>query len=131
MSQAAFDTFTDQTKKFYAPVARLNWVIANSIGKITEFQLSTIRSFADLGISQLKNITCGASAEEIPSPVSIGHTQAEFFNAISSQAVENFKKMGELSNEIKEAMDDLFKDSLTIFSRGQESVMSAANTSTQ
>lgn len=127
LNTEAFTQFTDQTRKLYTPALRFNGIVANSIQRMIEIQLGAVRSCADLCLTQLKQGSEGIkNIEDLPSPIAIGHSQAELFSALSSQAVDSFKKMGELSNEIKEAMDELVRENLSVFTAVQEKATSQA-----
>ena len=109
MNQEAINLFSEQTKKFYAPFTQFNSIMANSLEKITELQLSAVKTYAELGLDQLRSLS---KIEDANSLNAFGQKQAELMSNISSQVVEDSKKMAELGNDFKAAIDELFKQSL-------------------
>lgn len=55
-----YDTFFSNTgaefQQLFAPLQKLNGLMVDQIAKVTEFQLAATRSYADMGVEQLRAV---------------------------------------------------------------------------
>ena len=54
MQDNIINAFAEQAKTMYAPLTKFNELMVENMEKMTEFQLNTIKSYAELSIDQMK-----------------------------------------------------------------------------
>lgn len=90
MNTDILSAFTQQSKRFMAPVQKLNDLAIANAEKLIAFQMASVRSYADLGMAQWK------AAAEVNDPESfLGYLtkQGARMTSMSEQVVADAKKV--------------------------------------
>ena len=62
MQENILNAFAEQAKTMYSPMAKFNSLFVDNMEKLTEFQISAIKSYAEMGLSQLKSAEIGRAS---------------------------------------------------------------------
>ena len=107
MNQEFVKNVTEQSRKFYKPFNLAQLLTIRSLEKLTEYQLATVKNYAELGMKQMK---ANAEITEPASLSDLGKRQAEWVESLSKQVLEDAKRLADISAEIKTDMEALMKD---------------------
>lgn len=107
MNQEFIKNITEQSRKLYKPFNLAQLLTIRSLEKLTEYQLATVKNYAELGLKQMK---ANAEITESGSPADFGSRQSEWINSLSKQVLDDTKRLADISNEIKQDMEVLMQD---------------------
>jgi len=110
MSQNTFESFNEQVKKLYAPIVNLNKLLLRNTEKLTEQSLSTIKTYAELGINQLHEVSQVSDAQSLSS---FSAKQAEWLNTVSKQLLEDAQRLTNLGNELRGEIEKVVGETLS------------------
>lgn len=99
----------EQTKPFLAPVVKSNKLAVANVEKLVALQLSSLQSYVDLGVNQLKE------AAEVSSPQSLQafyNQQLKAAETLRQKLVEDGKALVELGVGAKAEFEALAKENL-------------------
>ena len=54
MQDTVLNAFAEQAKTMYAPMSKFNSLFVENMEKMTDFQLTAIKSYAEMGLDQMK-----------------------------------------------------------------------------
>lgn len=107
MNQEFVKNVTEQSRRLYKPFNLAQLLTIRSLEKLTEYQLATVRNYAELGLKQMK---ANAEMSETGSLSDFGKRQSEWVNSLSKQVLDDAKRLAEISNDINKDMEVLMKD---------------------
>lgn len=125
MNQDFVKNITEQSRKLYKPFNLAQLLTIRSLEKLTEYQLATVKNYAELGLKQMK---ANAEITESGSPADFGSRQSEWINSLSKQVLDDTKRLADISNEIKQDMEVLMQD---IMATASDAVTTASDEKTR
>lgn len=120
MQDNLLNAFAEQAKNFYAPMSKFNSVFVENMEKMTEFQLEAIKSYADLGMTQMKK---AAEIKDAESLREYSSAQAEAASTINKKIMDDAKKLSDMSLTFKKQVE-------TIVEEGRATATAAATAAT-
>lgn len=114
MSDEMINRINEQTRRMSAPIASCGNLMANNIEKLTDFNLKTMRAYADIGLNQMRAMTSVNDAESLQQ---FTETQAETFSRINSQLMNDAKRLNELSTEFQHELEQSMKEIVETFTQ--------------
>jgi phasin family protein len=108
MQDNVINAFNDQAKAMYAPMTKFNSLLVESMEKMTEFQLNTIKSYAEIGLSQMKNAVSIQDAEGLRQFTA---SQAEATSIINKKILEDAKAMSDMAADFRTKIEDVMAQS--------------------
>ena len=107
MQENIMNAFTEQAKSFSAPLAKFNSLMVENMEKMTEFQLKTIKSYADLSLGQVKN---AADVKDAESLRSFSSAQAEVAATVNKKIMEDAKSISEMATDFKGKIEAIWEE---------------------
>lgn len=110
MQDTILNAFSEQAKNLYAPMSKFNSLYVENMEKMTEFQLNSIKSYAELGLDQMKK------ASEVKDPESMRTytaAQAETATALNKKIMEDAKTFSDMAMEFKGQVETLMEEART------------------
>ena len=107
MQDNIINAFAEQAKSMYAPLTKLNTLMVDNMEKMTEFQLTTIKSYAELSIDQMKKAVEIKDAESLRS---FSSAQAEVASTVNKKIMEDAKILSDLANDFKGQVESVWKE---------------------
>lgn len=104
-----FKTFSEQTENTMAPFVKFNKLFAKNVEQLTEMQLSAMRSYGDMGLTQLK---AASEIKDANSMTVFSSQQLATLTKLSQQMMDDSKKLGSIAQEFKEDVDQLVAESI-------------------
>lgn len=104
MQDNVINAFNDQAKAMYTPMAKFNSLLVESMEKMTEFQLNTIKSYAEIGLGQMKNAVTIQDAEGLRQFTA---SQAEATSIINKKILEDAKVMSDMAADFRNKIEDV------------------------
>ncbi len=98
MQENLINAFSKQAKNMYAPLSKFNSLMVDNMEKMTEFQINTIKSYADIGMGQIKSVTQIKDAESLQS---FSSSQAEVAAQVNKKIMDDAKVLSEMANDFK------------------------------
>ena len=123
MSDNIFAAFTDQSKLFLEPLAKMNALAISNLEKAINFQMSALQSYSSLGLKQLKNAGQISDAESLQD---YGTSQIEFLGTLSKKIIEDAKNLTDLGLDIKNDFEALLQETQEAASRAPKAKPKAA-----
>lgn len=117
MQDNIINAFAEQAKSMYAPLTKLNSLMVDNMEKMTEFQLTTIKSYAELSIDQMKKAVEIKDAESLRS---FSSAQAEVASTVNKKIMEDAKTLSDLANDFKGQVESIWKDATTEATKAPE-----------
>jgi phasin family protein len=117
MQENIINAFAEQAKSMYSPLTKLNTLMVENIEKMTEFQLNSIKSYADLSIDQLKKASDVKDADSLRN---FSSSQNEVAATVNKKIMEDAKSLADIANEFKSQIETVWKDSTTVASKATE-----------
>lgn len=107
--QDYINQFNESTQKMFEPWTKLNQAFLRNAEVMTEFSLTTMKSYSEIGLENMRQVA------EIDSPESaknFNDKQAEMLNTISQQMLSDAQRMTELGSsmhdEVMQVMNDVY-----------------------
>jgi|TARA_Y100000782_G_scaffold112989_1_gene144551 phasin family protein len=122
MQENILNAFAEQTKNLYSPMQKFSALFVGNMEKMTEFQLNAIKSYAEVGIDQMKK---AAEVKDADSMRSFSSSQAEATTELNKKIMEDAKSLSEMATEFKGQVEAIMEEA-----RGTASSAAAAATST-
>lgn len=110
MQENILNAFAEQAKSMYAPMAKFNSAIVGNVEKLTEFQLNAIKSYAEIGLDQMKKATEVKDAESLRTYTA---AQAETVTALNKKIMEDAKALSDMAMEFKAQVESLVEEART------------------
>jgi phasin family protein len=117
MQENIINAFAEQAKSMYSPLTKLNTLMVENIEKMTEFQLNSIKSYADLSIDQLKKASDVKDADSLRN---FSSSQNEVAATVNKKIMEDAKSLADIANDFKSQIETVWKDSTTVASKATE-----------
>lgn len=122
MQENILNAFAEQTKNLYSPMQKFSALFVGNMEKMTEFQLNAIKSYAEVGIDQMKK---AAEIKDADSMRSFSSSQAEATTELNKKIMEDAKSLSEMATEFKGEVEAIMEEA-----RGTATSAAAAATST-
>lgn len=114
MNNQFFDNLNDNTRKMYEPWSRFNQAMLRNAEKMTDFSLSTMRHYSEMGLEQLRNVSQVDSPE---AATNFTQKQTELLNELGQKMLADAQRLTELGNEIRNevmnAMNEVYSSNAT------------------
>lgn len=107
MQENILNAFTEQAKSFYTPINKFNSLFVENVEKITELQLNAIKSYAEMGIGQLKK---AAEIKDADTVRAFTTAQVEAASALNKKVMDDAKAFSELAIEFKNQVEAIVED---------------------
>ncbi len=107
MSNELFNDYIAKSQVFVAPVVKANQAGVATLEKVVHFQLEALRSYAEIGLAQLK------AAAEIRDPEGVKAfyaSQVEVATTVRQKLVDDTKALAEIGAGYKAELDSLAKE---------------------
>ena len=101
------NAFAEQAKSFSTPLSKLNSLMVGNMEKMTEFQLNAIKSYAEVGINQMKK---AAEIKDADSMRSFSSSQAEATTELNKKIMEDAKSLSEMAVEFKGQVEAIMEE---------------------
>jgi phasin family protein len=102
-----FDNFASQVKKFSDPLEKFNTIMLKNMERVTELQVETIRSLAEMGSAQVKEFTEVKDLEGFKNFSANNMSRLVEFN---KKIMEDAKSMGDIGINFKHDVEQLMAD---------------------
>lgn len=107
--QDYMNQFNESTQKMFEPWAKLNQAFLKNAEMMTEFSLSTIKSYAEMGLENMRQVSKIDSKE---SAENFSSQQAEMLNNISQKMLADAQRMTQLGSnmhdEVMQVMNEVY-----------------------
>ena len=90
-----FNQFTTEPQQMFEPWNKLNQAFLKNAERMTEFSLSTMRSYSEMGLANMRQV---AGIDSPESAQDFSSKQAEMLNEISQKMLADAQRMTELGN---------------------------------
>ena len=91
----------------YAPLSKFNSLFVQNVEKITELQLNAIKSYAEIGIDQLKK---AAEIKDADTVRAFTSAQAEAATNLNKKIMEDVKVFSDMANDFKTQVEGLIEE---------------------
>ena len=91
--------FTAEPQQMFEPWNKLNQAFLKNAERMTEFSLSTMRSYSEMGLANMRQV---AGIDSPESAQDFSSKQAEMLNEISQKMLADAQRMTELGNSMHE-----------------------------
>lgn len=107
-TQDYVNQFNENAQKMFEPWTKLNQAFLKNAEMMSEFSLNTIKTYAEMGLENMRQVAEIDSAE---SAKDFGSKQAEMLNTISQKMLADAKRMTELGsnmhNEVMQVLSEV------------------------
>lgn len=107
MQENIMNAFTEQAKSFYSPLNKLSTLMVENMEKMTEFQLESIKSYADITMSQMKK---AVDVKDVETLRSFSTSQAEAVSTVNKKIMEDAKSLSDLATDFKEKVEAIWEE---------------------
>ena len=107
MQDNIINAFAEQAKSMYAPLTKMNALMVDNMEKMTDFQLSTIKSYAELSLDQMKK---AVEIKDVESLRTFSSAQAEVASTVNKKIMEDAKTLSDLANDFKGQVESIWKE---------------------
>lgn len=107
MQENILNAFAEQTKNLYSPMQKFSALFVGNMEKMTEFQLNAIKSYADVGIEQMKK---AAEIKDADSMRTFSSAQAEATTELNKKIMEDAKTLSEMAVEFKTEVESIMEE---------------------
>ncbi|NVK39034.1 MAG: phasin family protein [Gammaproteobacteria bacterium] len=107
MQENIMNAFTEQAKSFYSPLNKLSALMVENMEKMTEFQLESIKSYADITMSQMKK---AIDVKDVESLRSFSTSQAEAASTVNKKIMEDAKSLSDLATDFKDKVEAIWEE---------------------
>jgi phasin family protein len=128
MQDTILTAFTEQAKTMYAPMAKFNSLFVENMEKMTDFQLNAIKSYAEMGLDQMKKASDVKDAESMRAYTS---AQAEAASALNKKIMEDAKTFSDMAMEFKSQVESIMEEARTTAATTATTAKPATKTSTK
>ncbi|MFC3680816.1 phasin family protein [Bacterioplanoides pacificum] len=107
MQENILNAFAEQAKTMYAPMSKFNTLVVDNMEKMTEFQLNAIKSYADLGLDQMKKASDVKDAESMRAFTA---SQAEVASSLNKKIMDDAKALSDMAMDFKTQVETLMEE---------------------
>ncbi|GLT16488.1 phasin family protein [Vibrio zhanjiangensis] len=104
-----FKSFTDQTEKSLEPYLKFNKLVTKNVEVLTELQLSAIRTYSEMGLTQMK---AASEIKDVTSLAAFNSQQLSVLSKLSQQMMDDSNKLQSIAKEFKDDVDQLTTENL-------------------
>jgi len=104
-----YKSFSEQTEKALAPYTKFNKLFTKNVEQLTELQLSAVRAYSDLGLSQLKAVS---EVKDLQSLTAFNSQQLETLLQLSQQLIADSNKFSSVAQTFKVEVEELVADNV-------------------
>lgn len=124
MQEKIMNAFTEQTKNIYSPMRKINALLVENMEKMTDFQLEALKSYSNMGLTQMKQATAIKDADGVRE---YSTSQAELLGSLGKKILEDAKTMADMSMEFKTQVEKIMEETRSeVFTKVNEATKSAA-----
>lgn len=128
MNNDFMDKMKDSSRQMYAPWSRFNQAMLRNAEKMTDFSLETMRHYSEMGIEQLRNVSCVDCPEAVSS---FNQKQTELLNQLGQKMLSDAQRLTELGkeirNEVMSAMNEIYSQNASSMQDAMQSAASNAS----
>lgn len=110
MQDTIVNAFTEQAKTMYAPMTKFNSLFVENMEKMTDFQLNAIKSYAEMGLDQMKKASEIKDAESMQSFTA---AQAEAASALNKKIMDDAKIFSDMAMDFKTQVESIVEEART------------------
>ena len=107
MQENILNAFAEQTKNLYSPMQKFSALFVGNMEKMTEFQLNAIKSYAEVGIGQMKKAT---EIKDADSMRTFSSAQTEATTELNKKIMEDAKALSEMAVEFKGQVEAIMEE---------------------
>lgn len=107
MQENILNAFAEQTKNLYSPMQKFGALFVGNMEKMTEFQLNAIKSYADVGIEQMKK---AAEIKDADTLRNFSSAQAEATTELNKKIMEDAKTLSDMAVEFKTEVESIMEE---------------------
>ncbi|MDK2776107.1 MAG: phasin family protein [Pseudomonadota bacterium] len=107
MQENILNAFTEQAKTMYAPMAKFNSMFVENMEKMTDFQLNAIKTYAEMGLEQMKSATDVKDADSLRTFTA---AQAETVSALNKKIMEDAKAFSDMAMDFKTQVESIMEE---------------------
>lgn len=107
MQDNILNAFAEQAKTMYAPMSKFNSLFVDNMEKMTEFQLNAIKSYADMGVEQLKQASEIKDAESMQAFTT---AQAEAASSLNKKIMDDAKALSDMAMDFKAKVEGIMEE---------------------
>lgn len=110
MQENILNAFAEQAKTMYSPMSKFNSLFVENMEKMTEFQLSAIKSYADLSLEQMKK---ASEIKDADTMRTFSASQAEVASSLNKKIMDDAKAMSDMAMDFKSQVETLMEEART------------------
>ena len=110
MQENILNAFTEQAKTMYEPMAKFNSLFVSNMEKLTDFQLNAIKSYAEMGLEQMKKASEVKDADTMRSYTA---AQAESMSAMNKKIMDDAKVFSDMAMDFKTKVESIVEEART------------------
>ena len=107
MQENILNAFAEQAKTMYAPMSKFNSLFVENMEKLTEYQINAVKSYAEMGLSQMKS---AADVQDLESMRTFASSQAEVASGMNKKIMEDVKTLSDMTREFKTQMEGIMEE---------------------
>ncbi|WP_420591323.1 phasin family protein [Bacterioplanoides sp.] len=107
MQDNILNAFAEQAKTMYAPMSKFNSLFVDNMEKMTEFQLNAIKSYADMGVEQMKQASEIKDAESMQAFTT---AQAEAASSLNKKIMDDAKALSDMAMDFKAQVEGIMEE---------------------
>jgi len=110
MQDTILNAFNEQAKTMYAPMTKFNSLFVENMEKMTDFQLNAIKSYAEMGLDQMKK---ASEIQDADSMRTFTAAQAEAASALNKKIMEDAKTFSDMAMDFKTQVETIMEEART------------------
>lgn len=107
MQENILNAFAEQAKTMYAPMAKFNSLFVENMEKLTEFQINAVKSYAEMGLTQMKS---AAEVKDLDSMRTYASSQAEIATGLNKKVMEDVKALSDMTMDFKTQIEGIMEE---------------------
>ncbi|MFO6422227.1 phasin family protein [Motilimonas sp. KMU-193] len=104
-----FKMFNEQSEKALQPYIKFNKLMAKNAEVLTELQLNAVRTYSEIGLSQMKAAT---EVKDVSSLAVFNSNQMAVLTRLSQQMMEDSNKLQNIAKEFKQDVEELTNENI-------------------
>lgn len=104
-----FKNFSDQTEKSLEPYVNFNKLVTKNVEVLTELQLNAIRTYSEMGLTQMKAAT---EVKDVMSLTAFNSQQLNVLSKLSQQMTTDSNKLQSIAQEFKDDVEQMTSENL-------------------
>ncbi len=103
--------FTDTLKKGTEPVTRFNKLLMDTVGRVGEMQMASLKDYMSMASDQARQATQIRDYEDLQKYLS---NQAETFSSIMEKANDDLQEMQRMAEEFRQEASEVFQSATAV-----------------